>query len=130
MLLIKQKDSAIVYSNNSENRNASLLKAYRQERFLKDVKMDSVKNTLIFNEKKLLILDSLGIYNLKQQPEIVVLTQSPKVNLKRLITTIHPKQIIADASNYKSYVKRWKATCEKEKIPFHATAEKGFYRIN
>ncbi|WP_313807435.1 ComEC/Rec2 family competence protein [Flavobacterium sp.] len=130
MLLIKQKDSAIVYSNNSETRNASLLKAYRQERFLKDVKMDSVKNTLVFNEKKILILDSLGIYNVKQQPEVVVLTQSPKVNLKRLITAIHPKQIIADASNYKSYVKRWKATCEKEKIPFHTTAEKGFYRIN
>jgi competence protein ComEC len=42
---------------------------------------------------------------------------------------VHPKAVIADATNYKSYVKRWKATCEKEKIPFHATAEKGFYII-
>ncbi len=43
---------------------------------------------------------------------------------------IKPQQIIADGSNYKSYIKLWKTTCEQEKIPFHATAEKGYYRLN
>jgi competence protein ComEC len=40
-----------------------------------------------------------------------------------------PTQIIADGSNYKSYISRWKASCGKAKIPFHATGEKGFYRL-
>ena len=57
------------------------------------------------------------------------MTQSPKINLKRLISKMQPKQIIADGSNYKSYIKLWKTTCEEEKIPFHATDEKGFYRL-
>ena len=69
------------------------------------------------------------MYNTKQKPEIVLLIQSPKINLKRLISIIKPEQIIADGSNNKSYIQLWKTTCEQEKIPFHATAEKGFYRI-
>jgi competence protein ComEC len=96
---------------------------------VKNYRVEPVKNVYAF-KKKILCIDSLGIYNPKQKPEVVVLTQSPKINLKRLISTIQPKQIIADGSNYKSYVKLWKATCEQEKIPFHATAEKGFYRLN
>ena len=39
------------------------------------------------------------------------------------------KQIIADNSNSFYLVNQWKKTCEQEKIPFHATAEKGFYRL-
>ncbi len=87
-----------------------------------------MKNAYAF-KKTILCIDSLGVYKTKQKPEIVVLIQSPKINLKRLIATIKPQQIIADGSNYKSYVKLWKATCEQEKIPFHVTAEKGFYRL-
>ena len=30
---------------------------------------------------------------------------------------------------YKKSVKRWEATCRKAKIPFHAIAERGFYRL-
>lgn len=40
-----------------------------------------------------------------------------------------PKLIIADGSNSKFNVRLWKATCEKEKIPFHNTVEKGFYKL-
>jgi competence protein ComEC len=38
--------------------------------------------------------------------------------------------IVADASNFRTYIKVWEATCRKEKIPFHATGEKGFFRLN
>jgi len=63
------------------------------------------------------------------KPDILLLTNSPKVNLERLIDQLHPSQIIADGTNYKSNIKKWKTTCLKTKIPFHATAEKGFYNI-
>jgi competence protein ComEC len=86
-----------------------------------------LKNTLFFNGKRILILDSAGVYPKKQHPDIVVLTQSPKINLDRLILISQPKAIVADASNYKSLQKLWKTTCLKAKIPFHSTSEKGFY---
>ena len=74
------------------------------------------------------VIDSLGIYkNLSFPPNYVLLRDSQRINLNRLIDSLAPIKIIADASNYKSYVQRWKATCTERKIPFHYTNEKGAY---
>lgn len=91
---------------------------------------NKIKNTLFFNGKKILVLDSTGIYENKIQPDLLLLTQSPKVNLDRLLKDLSPKVIIADASNSNSIVKNWKLTCIKKNIPFHATSEKGYYKLN
>jgi competence protein ComEC len=71
----------------------------------------------------------VGIYKTKLKPSVVILTQNPKINLDRLINVAQPSIIIADKSNYKKNIRAWKATCHKAKIPFHAIAEKGFYRL-
>jgi competence protein ComEC len=77
-----------------------------------------------------MVIDSFGIYSKVIKPDIIILRQSPKINLERLIELNAPKLIIADASNYKTNIKLWNSICNKKKIPFHATAEKGFYSLN
>ena len=89
-----------------------------------------IKNTAFFKGYTILILDSTGIYPKQQQADILVLTQSPKINLERLIQSSHPKAIVADASNFKYLQKMWSTTCVKTKIPFHSTSEKGYYVLN
>ena len=89
-----------------------------------------IKNTTFFKGHTILIIDSMGIYPKQQQADILVLTQSPKINLDRLIQISRPKEIVADATNYKSFKERWKVSCLKAKIPFHSTSEKGFYILN
>jgi competence protein ComEC len=89
-----------------------------------------IKNTAFFKGYTILILDSTGIYPKQQQADILVLTQSPKVNIERLIQSTHPKAIVADASNFKYLQKMWSTTCVKTKIPFHSTSEKGYYVLN
>jgi competence protein ComEC len=89
-----------------------------------------LENLMYYNANKILILDSLGVYPRNIHPDIVVFTQSPKINLDRFLQTTNPKLIVADASNYRNIQKLWKATCLKAKIPFHATGEKRFYRLN
>ena len=127
-LIAETKNSeAVFYTDNIKSAKASI-ETYVRGKFVKNYRIEPIKNVYSF-KKKILCIDSLGVYNTKQKPEIVVLIQSPKINLNRLISTIKPKQIIADGSNYKSYIKLWKATCDQEKIPFHATTEKGFYRL-
>ncbi|SDS31276.1 competence protein ComEC [Polaribacter sp. KT25b] len=81
-----------------------------------------------FKKEQILIIDSLGVYQLKGLINpIVVLQYSPKINLERLIKTISPKQIIADGNNYKTYVNNWKAICEKQKTPFYYTGKNGAF---
>ena len=93
-------------------------------------KSQQIKNVLFFNGKKIAIIDSTGVYENKSQPDIVILTQSPKINMDRILIELHPKIIIADGTNAYAIQKIWKLSCEKKNIPFHATAEKGFYRLN
>lgn len=125
-------EKTTVFSSKNANENSiqnKTLNSYlvANSKTLKEWK--SIENIHYFNQQKILIVDSLGIFLQNHNAEILVLTQSPKINLTRLIKKQKPKMIVADASNYKTYIARWKATCEKEKIPFHATGEKGFYRI-
>ena len=127
-LFVETKNNESVFYTDDFANSKSSIEVYTRGKFVKKYRIEPIKNVYSF-QKKILCIDSIGIYSTKQKPEIVVLTQSPKINLKRLISTIKPQQIIADGSNFKSYIKLWKATCEQEKIPFHATAEKGFYRL-
>ena len=92
---------------------------------------EKIKNLYTFNNETILIVDSLGIYNFNSvKPTIVILRQSPKINLERLLKNLHPKIIIADGSNYKSYLKDWEKTCLKNKTPFYNTLQKGAFVLN
>ncbi|TDT43804.1 competence protein ComEC [Maribacter spongiicola] len=115
--------SILTNSNNTPN---YLISEYKTAERIDSVRYDSLKNSYAFEDELLLIIDSTGIYP-KFASHKILLTQSPKINLDRLLNSINPKVIIADGSNYKSYIDRWKATCIKNKIPFHYTGEKGAY---
>jgi competence protein ComEC len=47
-----------------------------------------------------------------------------------MLRLLKPKIVVADASNYKSLQEHWKASCEKQKISFHAVSEKGYFKLN
>lgn len=106
-----------------------MIQSYATAHFCQVKSIDSLKNNYFFNDYKTLIIDQSSIYKTTIAADIIILRQSPKVNLERLFLTTKPKIIIADASNYKSYVSAWKETCRKEKIPFHSTYEKGFFKL-
>lgn len=88
---------------------------------------NKIPNYFKFNSDEIIIIDSLGVYNIGTKNPIVILQHSPKINLTRLINILKPKQIVADGSNYKSYINQWKVTCRKQKIPFHHTGQNGAY---
>ena len=106
----------------------NLLKNYKVGENIQYQNNYKIPNLLQLNKQVILFIDTAGVYNLTdlQQP-ILVLRQSPKINLERLIKKLQPTIIIADGSNYKSYVRRWKATCLKLQIPFWSTDELGAY---
>ncbi|MBT8384782.1 MAG: ComEC family competence protein [Bacteroidia bacterium] len=89
---------------------------------------NKLKNVYALDKKKLLVVDSLGVYLIKKnKSDIILLTSSPKINLDRLITEVDPKIIIADASNFKSYISLWQKTCKINNIKFHYTVKDGAF---
>lgn len=125
---IKNQNSVIAFTDIPENHNTTL-NHYIRGTFSDSLRIFPMQNAISFQNKRILVIDSLGIYKTSIQPDIIVLTQNPKINLARLIKEMQPKEIVVDKSNYKNNISTWNATCKKEKIPFHAIAEKGFYRL-
>jgi len=108
--------------------NQNVLKNYTVGERIKDVNYNEISNFLQIDHQVVLFIDANGNYDIKglQQP-ILVLRQSPKINLERLIKRLNPTLVIADGSNYKSYVSLWKASCLELQTPFWSTREKGAY---
>jgi competence protein ComEC len=128
----RTNENVTVYSNDSilvNLENNTTIQTYLVGNFCQVKGKKRLQNLYYFKDKKILLIDSSAIYSVKIKPDIIIITQSPKLNLERLLTLYKPKQIVADGSNYKSYVRLWETTCLKKKIPFHYTNEKGFYKI-
>lgn len=106
--------------------SGNIITSYQRANFNPQVNYQKLPDVLWHNKHKILIVDKDAVCSTNANPDILILTQSAKVNLERLIELHHPKKIIADGSNYKNSILQWGETCQKLKIPFHATAEKGF----
>ena len=126
------KDITLFTSNplSEKELKNSVLQAYLVANFGVLKSINKIKNVLFFNGRKILIIDSSGISKNRIKPDILLLTASPKINLDRMLEDLHPKIVIVDGSNSYSLQKYWKSSCHKKRIPFHATSEKGFYKLN
>ena len=132
VLGIRAGEDLLVYHNldSLDIKKSNLMTSYRIGENVAQHFKTQKSAIFKFEEEHLLLIDSLGVYQLNTlKNPIIVLQYSPKINLERLIKTMQPKQIIADGSNYKSYVSRWRIVCEKEKTPFHYTGEKGAFMM-
>ena len=120
--------SLLVNSSNSLKVNDYALKSYLIGTGTSINYQILNRNIYKFNNEVILVIDSLGLYEFKtMKPSIVLLQNSPKINLERLLKTLQPKILVADGSNYKSYVEKWVQTCKQNKTPFHSTMQKGAF---
>lgn len=125
-----KKSIEIIHSVDSVETINSIVTAYKIGENVEISNKKMASNSYQFENQHILVIDSLGIYQLKNlKKPIIILQNSPKINLERMISKIHPKIIIADGSNFKTYINHWKITSDKYKIPFHSTGENGAFRL-
>ncbi|WP_348800464.1 ComEC/Rec2 family competence protein [Flavobacterium adhaerens] len=131
-IIERKGTNATLYANNFDIKNTpnEQVSSYLTSNFSSLQHQYQLKNLFYFEDKKILLIDSTTIYPTRIHPDIIIITQSAKINLERLLQIAKPKNIVADASNYKNIQQIWARTCAKKKIPFHSTNEKGFFRIN
>ena len=127
-VLFHQKDGNVkVYSSGGEF-TQRLISDFKTAERISNISCDSVQNAYRLKNKNLLILDHNG---LKSSPDIdadiLLLASSPRLNLDRILQNHRPELVIADGSNYRSYVERWQRSCRERDIPFHNTSEKGAF---
>jgi len=126
VILHQLGDSLSILTSNPTNMG-NLANDYAVAERIQTVDTAILKNSYILGEKRLVVVDSMALFPLEKQPDYLLLTESPRFHLERLLDSIQPKTVLADGSNYPSLVAKWKATCREKEIPFHYTGEKGFY---
>ncbi len=133
IIALQHRNRLVAHHNldTTDSQSANILVTYKVGEWIKEVKTDTLQSVYQHKNKTLMVIDSLGFYSdLSFKPHYLLLRNSPRLNLNRVIDSLQPETIIADASNYKSYVKRWKVTCAHKKIPFHYTNEKGAFILD
>ncbi len=129
---VLQNEKLKIYSNDTVSTQT---KKYVLDNYLTHhhARLDSIqklKNAYKYREKSIVIIDHIGVYAIKGlQPDVILLSGSPKIHLDRLIDLLQPKQIVADASNYSSFLDQWEHTCIQRNIPFHRTDKKGAFLL-
>lgn len=127
-IVLHQKGESLVVYAQDISRTKRLVTDFQVAERVSTVKNKDLLHSYTWQLKRILRIDSLGLIPKgKKKPDYLLLSQSPKLNLDRLIDSLQPKMIIADGSNYRSYAQRWAQTCAKRKLPFHYTGEKGAY---
>lgn len=124
---IEKEKSIKLFSNNFEKID-NVEAILENDKFNKPIIKLPKQNFYVFKENTIMVIDQTT-YLKNSKANILILTQSPKINLERIISEYNPQIIIADANNYKSYIDLWKKTCLKKNIPFHNTYEMGYYII-
>jgi competence protein ComEC len=91
--------------------------------------VEIISNLYYFKNKKILVIDEKSVYDKRVSADILIIRNSSKINLDRLLALHQPEIVVADGSNFKTYVELWKKTCLKKNIPFHSTWEKGYFSL-
>ncbi len=129
--LFHRLGKSLTISSSDKNKIKKIQEDYMTAERIERVNFTPLQNAYFLRGESLYVLDSLGIYPPKDHhPQSVLITQSPKIHLERFIDSVKPNIIIADGSNFRNDVLRWKQTCIQKKIPFHYTGEKGAFYFN
>ena len=126
MLVAMHKNSLRVFTPHKTQKIVRTAEQFQQYYRLDSIEYKPLQHTY----QNVLVVDRLGIYRGTETIETVLLRQSPKIHLETLIDSVQPKLIIADGSNYPSFIRLWEKTCSEKNIRFHATATSGAYPLN
>ncbi|MFN8274193.1 MAG: ComEC/Rec2 family competence protein [Flavobacteriaceae bacterium] len=128
-IVVDRYGSKILVYHHGEIAKATL-ENYQTSSFIQKIEYRKLQRQARYKNCKILILDGFCNYYIKEKPDILLLCSRPKVNLERVLLNWKPKTVVADGNNYPSSILRWEETCHQQKIPFHYTGKKGFFKIS
>ena len=126
LLLTVHKNTLRAFTPHKTQKTVQIAQQFKLYHRLDSIIYKPLKNAY----QNVLVVDSLGIYRGIKPTKTVLLRQSPKIHLEALIEHHEPKRIIADGSNYPTFIRRWEQTCMEKNIHFHATTKGGAYPLN
>ena len=130
MISIQEGNKMTLFSSDSVNFSNKYIKKLITEKYIKNLEYKPLPNVLPLKEINFLIIDDKFYVDNSFPADYLLLRNSPKIHLEKLLTQITPKLVIADGSNFYFSVEKWRKTCKEYQIPFHYTQEDGFLSLS
>ncbi len=83
-----------------------------------------------YDKEKIVLINQDFIPNIDLGNKILIVSNTPKINMERLLQNNRPKQLVFAANNYKDIVVKWKATCNVLGVAYYDVAKKGSIRLD
>lgn len=116
---------SVIYTNIPNADNNRTIQNYLRGSFCKAYTIKSINNFYQINNTKILL-----IYNTYSKidihPDVIILSNNPKINFHQLLLDYKPKKVIADGTNPNIIIKKWQKTCEQNNIAFASTYDSGY----
>ena len=130
MISIQEGNKMTLFSSDSVNFSNKYIKRLITEKHIKNLEYKPLPNVLPLKEINFLIIDDKFYVDNSFPVDYLLLRNSPKIHLEKLLTQITPKLVIADGSNFYFSIEKWRKTCKEYQIPFHYTQEDGFLSLS
>lgn len=89
------------------------------------------KNSIKFSKFHILHLNKLTpVPKRAATIDLLILSDSPRINLDRLIDQYDPTTVVAQGTNNWFDLQRWQRSCERSGITFHDTAKEGALKLD
>ena len=130
MISIQEGNKMTLFSSDSVNFSNKYIKRLITEKHIKNLEYKPLPNVLPLKEINFLIIDDKFYVDNSFPVDYLLLRNSPKIHLEKLLTQLTPKLVIADGSNFYFSIEKWRKTCKEYQIPFHYTQEDGFLSLS
>lgn len=130
MISIQEGNKITLFSSDSVNFSDKYIKKLITEKHIKNLEYKPLPNVLPLKEINFLIIDDKFYVDNSFPVDYLLLRNSPKIHLEKLLTQLTPKLVIADGSNFYFSIEKWRKTCKEYQIPFHYTQEDGFLSLS
>lgn len=128
-LIIQNKNGRVDIFTNDSTLDSKIITEYMENSGgIKNKIVKKIPEVFSFNNEVFFVVNKRTNFNIDGFfPSIIILQNSPKINLERLLLKLKPKKVIADGSNYFSLKEKWKSTCEKHNVAFYDTYASGAF---
>ena len=134
-LIFRRSGNEVTIYSDPDNKTAQFYKTIENYR-MKHLNLtlnqtNNIKHFYEFYNKRIMVIDhELIKSDFGFEPDILVLINSPKINLNRLLMRIQPSVIIADGSNYQTYKSLWQKSAKTAGVLFHDTSNDGAFILS
>lgn len=125
-------ESATFYTSDTNNSTSlkNKMTAVKNSLHYTEVTTETLEYAYHLNHKKIILLHNNFIPEIEETIDVLVVTNSPKINIARLLQNLQPQKVVIASNNKHYVVQNWLAACKNNHIDCYDVSALGSIRLD